>query len=161
MTPSVTNVSNADRVKTSGLELTWAVRNLGLHGLSVEANGALTRSKVTENARDPQSVGRYWLRVPKTRGSVLVAYRPSAKWMGSVGFRHQGRAYNDVYNLDVNPNVYGGVSRINQLDLRVSHKPTPQLEVAAGVDNVNDQHAYASHPYPGRTLFLQIRTSSR
>jgi iron complex outermembrane receptor protein len=159
--PTVTNVSNADRVKTSGVEAAWAAHDFGVRGLSLEANGAVTRSKVTANAKDPDSVGKYWLRVPKTRGSVLVAYRPTAKWMGSVGFRHQGRAYNDVYNLDVNPNVYGGVSSINQLDLRVSHKPRPWLEVASGADNVNDQHAYVSHPYPGRTLFLQVRTSSK
>jgi hypothetical protein len=70
---------------------------------------------VVANEKDPRSVGKYWLRVPKTRASALVAYRPTARFMGSVGFRHQGRAYNDVYNLDVNPDVYGGVSGCNQL----------------------------------------------
>jgi iron complex outermembrane receptor protein len=81
--------------------------------------------------------------------------------MGSVGFRHQGRAYNDVYNLDVNPNVYGGVSGLNQLDLRSSFKPHARLELAAGVDNLTDGRAYQSHPFPGRTFFLEVRSSSR
>ena len=161
VTPSITNVSNADRVRTPGLELVWTARDVLLRGLSVEANGALASSKVVANEKDPRSVGKYWLRVPKTRASVLVAYQPTARFMGSVGFRHQGRAYNDVYNLDVNPNVYGGVSELNQLDLRSSFKPHARLELAAGVDNLTDGHAYQSHPFPGRTFFLEVRSSSR
>jgi iron complex outermembrane recepter protein len=161
VTPSITNVSNADRVRTPGVELVWTARDVLARGLSVEANGALASSKVVENEKDPRSVGKYWLRVPKTRASVLVAYRPTARWMGSVGFRHQGRAYNDVYNLDVNPNVYGGVSELNQFDLRSSFKPHARLELAAGVDNLLDGRAYQSHPFPGRTFFLEVRSSSR
>jgi iron complex outermembrane receptor protein len=161
VTPSITNVSNADRVRTPGVELVWSARDLGVRGLSVEANAAFADSKVVENEKDPQSVGKYWLRVPKTRGSLLLAYRPTAKWMGSVGYRHQGRAYNDVYNLDVNSNVYGGVSAVNQLDLRVSHKPQSKIELSLGVDNVTDQQSYQVHPYPGRTFFLEVRTASR
>ncbi|HEY4723025.1 MAG TPA: TonB-dependent receptor, partial [Anaerolineae bacterium] len=78
---------------------------------------------------------------------------------GSIGWRHQGRAYNDVYNLDTNPGVYGGVSKVNEADLRLSYKPQPKLEFAVGVDNVTDQHAYQAHPYPGRTLFAELRSS--
>ncbi|MET0555619.1 MAG: TonB-dependent receptor [Vicinamibacteria bacterium] len=161
VTPSITNVSNADRVRTPGVELAWTARDVLVRGLGVEANGAFAHSKVVANEKDPRSVGKYWLRVPKTRASALVAYRPNARFMGSVGFRHQGRAYNDVYNLDVNPDVYGGVSGLNQFDLRSSFKPHARLELAAGVDNLLDGRAYQSHPFPGRTLFLEVRSSSR
>ena len=161
VTPSITNVSNVDLVWTSGFELVWTGRDVGVRGLSIEANLAFADSKVKENEKDPRSVGKYFLRVPKTRGSLLVAYRPNPRWMGSLGFRHQGRAYNDVYNLDLNPDVYGGVSRLNQLDLRVSFKPRPRIELATGMDNVTNQRAYQSHPYPNRTIFVEVRSSSR
>jgi iron complex outermembrane receptor protein len=81
--------------------------------------------------------------------------------MGSVGYRHSGAAYNDVYNLDVNRNTYGGLSTVNQLDLKLSYKPAPRVEVALGVDNVTDQRAYQSHPFPARTVVLELRTASR
>jgi iron complex outermembrane receptor protein len=161
VTPSVTNVSNQDLVRTTGIEVAWSARDVGVRGLSVEANGALTRSKVIRNAKDPETEGKYWLRVPKARANVIAAYRPSARWMGSVGWRYSDAAFNDVYNLDVNPDVYGGISRVNQLDLRLSHKPVARLELAVGMDNVTDQDAFQSHPLPGRTLFVQVRTSSR
>jgi len=158
--PTVTNISNVDRVKTSGIEFAWQTQDVGgIRGLSIDANAAFTHSKVVENAKDPASEGKYWLRVPKTRGSVLMAYRPNAQWMGSIGFRHQGRAYNDVYNLDINPDVYGGVSSVNQTDLRLGYKPQPKLEFAVGVDNITDERAYQSHPYPGRTMFVELRAS--
>jgi len=160
VTPNVTNISNVDRVKTTGIEFAWQAQDfVGIHGLSLDANAAFTDSKVTANAKDPKSVDKYWLRVPKTRGSALVAYRPNTQWMGSIGFRHQGRSYNDVYNLDINPDVYGGVSSVNQADLRLSYKPQPKLEFAVGVDNVTDERAYQAHPYPGRTMFIELRAS--
>ncbi len=158
VTPTITNVSNVDKVRTYGIELVWKVEDLAdVHGLTLDANAALTDSRVVENNKDPESVGKYWLRVPKTRGNVLLAYRPVAQWMGSLGWRYQGRAYNDTYNRDINPDVYGGVSSVNEFDVRVSYKPQPKLEFAVGVDNVTDSHAYQYHPYPGRTLFAEVR----
>jgi len=155
--PNRTYVSNVDRVKTTGIELLWQAQNWPVKGLGIDANAAFTHAKVVADAKDPQSVGKWWLRVPRTRGNVLVAYRPNNRWMGSIGFRHEGRSWNDTYNLDVDPDVFGGVSRVNQVDLRASHKPTKQFEIAVGVNNATNRHAYQVHPYPGRTLFAELR----
>ena len=161
VTPSITNVSNADHVRTTGVEVVWSARDLFVKGLSFEANSAFTRSKVLENAKDRGTEGKDFLRIPKTRATFLLAYRPDPQWMGSIGYRHSGAAYNDVYNLDINRNVYGGLSTVNQVDLKVSYKPQPRLEVAVGVDNFNNQKAYQSHPFPGRSFVIDLRTSSR
>ena len=129
---------------------------------NLEATGAYTlRSEVTANRADPAMVGKWWLRVPRSRATLQASYRPSPAWMFSAGYRHEGRSYNDTYNLDIQPQVFGASSKVNQLDLRVTHKPVRHLELALGLDNVTDDHAYVFHPYPGRTLFFQVRTSSR
>lgn len=155
---SYTCVQNVDRVKTNGIELAWQAQDLIVKGLALEASAAYTfRSEVTANSRDPAMVGKWWLRVPRTRATLQASYRPDAHWLLAAGWRHQGRAYNDTYNLDVNPNVYGGVSQLNQLDVRAAYKLTRQLELALGVNNLTDQHAYQAHPYPGRTLFAELR----
>lgn len=159
VTPSVTRVSNVDRVKTSGLEIVWQTQDWLLRGLSLDANAAFAHSKVTANAADPASVGKYWLRVPKLRANLLATYRPTRQWMGSLGIRHSGRAYNDTYNLDVQPDVYGGVSSFTFVDLRGSYKLTPQVELALGVDNLADSRGFQAHPYPGRTVFTELRAS--
>ncbi|HEY0956363.1 MAG TPA: TonB-dependent receptor [Roseateles sp.] len=154
---SYTCVQNVDRVKTNGVELAWQAQDLGLKGLALEASATYTlRSEVVANARDPAMVGKWWLRVPRTRAALQASYRPDARWLFAAGWRHQGRAYGDTYNLDVNPDVYGGVSRLNQLDVRGAFKFTPQLTLALGINNLTDQHDYQSHPYPGRTLHAEV-----
>jgi iron complex outermembrane receptor protein len=159
VTPNVIHISNVDQVKTSGIEFAWQVQDLFISGLSLDATAAFTRAKVTANAKDPTSVGQSWLRVPRERATVQASYQLRQDWRFSAGYRHEGRSYNDVYNADVHPDVYGGVSSVNQLDLRASHQLTPQLELALGANNVLNAHAYQSHPYPGRTLFAELRFS--
>jgi iron complex outermembrane receptor protein len=155
--PNVTRVSNVDRVKTSGVEFAYGVQNWLVKGLSLDLNAAFTHSLVAANGKDPQSVGKWWLRVPRTRGNALLTYRPNDVWMGSIGYRHEGRSWNDTYNLDVNPDVFGGSSRVNQLDVRTSYRMTREIEFALGVNNLANAHAYQYHPYPGRTLFAEVR----
>lgn len=154
---SYTCVQNVDRVKTTGIEFAWQAQDLFISGLSLDATLAFTHSKVVANAKDPTSVGKWWLRVPKERATLQASYQVNADWRFSAGYRHEGRAYSDVYNLDINPNVYGGVSSVKQLDLRGSYQMTRQLELALGINNALDAHAYQSHPYPGRTLFAELR----
>ena len=156
-TPMVSRVSNVDRVKTTGIEFAWQAKDLFISGLSLDATLAFTHAKVAANARDPSSVGKWWVRVPRDRSTLQASYQLNADWRFSAGYRHEGRAYNDVYNLDINPDVYGGVSSVNQLDLRGSYQLTKQLELALGVNNALDAHAYQSHPYPGRALFAELR----
>lgn len=153
-----TCVQNVDRVKTTGIELAWSAQDLGLKGLGLDASAAYTfHSEVVANKNDPAMVGKWWLRVPRTRATLQASWRPDERWLFAAGFRHQGRAYNDTYNLDTHPDVYGGISKLNQLDLRGAYKFSRQLELALGANNVTDQHAYQSHPYPGRTLFAELR----
>lgn len=154
---TVTMVSNVDRVATRGIELVWQTRDWLLPGLTLDSNLALADAKVRANAKDPASVGKWWLRVPRVRANVLAAWRPRSTWLGSVGVRHSGRAYNDAYNLDVNPDVYGGVSSFTFVDLRASVPLHRQVELALGVNNVADARGYQAHPYPGRTVFTELR----
>lgn len=157
-TGSYSCVQNVDRVKTSGIELAWSAQDLGFKGFSLDTSFAYTfRSEVTANSEDPAMVGKWWLRIPRTRATLLASWRPDDQWLLAAGYRHQGRAYNDTYNLDGNPGVYGGVSKVNQLDLRGAYKASRELEIALGINNATDQRAYQSHPYPGRTLFAELR----
>ena len=152
-------VSNVDRVRTYGVEAVWQADDLFVKGLGLDLNAAWARSRVLANPRDPQSEGKTWPRIPTLRANARLVYRPDAQWMGSLGLRHSGRAYNDPYNRDVNPEVYGAVSSFTLLDLRLSRQLGQGLELAVGVDNVGNRRAFQAHPYPGRTLFTELRAS--
>jgi len=153
-----TCVQNVDEVKTTGIEFVWSAQDVLAKGVGIDASGAYTfRSEVTANRNDPEMVGKWWLRVPRTRAALQMTWRPFDHWLLAAGYRHEGRSYNDTRNQDVNPDVYGGASRVNQLDLRAMWQATRQVELALGVNNATDQHAYQFHPYPGRTLFAELR----
>ena len=73
--------------------------------------------------------------------------------MTSLGVRYSGETSNRLENDDINPDTYGGVSRFTFVDARVAYTTTSGIELALGIDNLTDEHAYQSHPYPGRTGF--------
>ena len=77
VTPSVTRVSNVDRVVTNGIELAWQSRDVGIKGLDVSGNATWADARVAENAALPASVGKNWLRIPKQRYTLQTAYRPN------------------------------------------------------------------------------------
>jgi len=155
--PIVTTTQNVARVRTRGLELATDWQDLGLRGLGLEANIAFNRSVILDNPSVPASVGKHWVRVPRVRSAVTVSYQPERAWTFSASYRYSGRQYNELDNSDINPDVYGGTSRLRQLDLRVLWRAARRTEVALGVDNANDNRAYQSHPFPGRTLFAELR----
>ena len=127
--------------------------------LSVSGNVAYVRTRILENDNNPTYVGNHWPRVPDWRGNLQATWRPTPSWMASLGVRYSGRMYNRLENDDINPDVYGGVSRFTMVDARVAYTLADGVEVALGVDNLTDERAYQSHPYPGRTGVVEARWS--
>ncbi|MDY7536741.1 TonB-dependent receptor [Undibacterium sp. RTI2.1] len=155
--PNITNVQNVGRVRTRGIELAAEMDNLFINGLNLDGNLAFNDSKIIENDNFIASVGKTWVRIPRVRSAVTLSYATSNKWSVAGTYRYSGRQYNEMTNIDINPDTYGGLSRVKQLDLRVLFKPAKGLELAAGIDNVFDYRAYQSHPLPARNLFAEAR----
>jgi iron complex outermembrane recepter protein len=159
VTPNITNVQNIDRVRTRGVETSFTVTMPGIESLSFDGSLAYTRARILENDNFPISVGKSWPRIPKWRGNVQAVWRPTQQWLSSLGVRYSGRMFNRLENDDINPDTYGGVSRFTMIDARVAYTTDSNIELAIGVDNLADERAYQSHPYPGRTGFVEARWS--
>lgn len=155
--PNLTSVQNVGRVRTRGLELLAQIDRLGVPGLSADANIAFSKSTILENANNAPSVGKNWTRVPRVRSATTLTYAPAVSWSASATYRYSGAQFNEMDNSDYNTDVYGAISRVSQLDVRLLFKPAAGAELAVGVDNLNKNHAYQMHPYPGRTLFAEMR----
>jgi iron complex outermembrane receptor protein len=159
VTPSVTNVQNVDRVRTRGVEAAFALAMPGYDALTFDGSVAYAKARILENDNYPVSVGNIWPRVPDWRASLQATWRPTSQWLASLGARYSGRMYNRLENDDINPDTYGGVSRYMIVDARVAYTTWNHLELALGVDNLTDEHAYQSHPYPARTGYVEARWS--
>ena len=159
--PSVTRVSNVDRVLTQGIEMVWQARDVGVKGLDMGGSATWTDAVVKANAANPAQVGKQWLRIPKQRYAVQASYRPNAEWLFGAAWRWSGRAYNTELNIDSNPDVFGGVSRVNQLDLKAVWKFARHWEWALGVNNVTNQTSWQAHTMPQRSVQTELRYSMK
>lgn len=161
VTPSVTRVSNVDRVLTQGIEMVWQVRDVGIKGLDIGGSATWADAVVKANAANPAQVGKQWLRIPKQRYAVQASYRPNAQWLFGAAWRWSGRMYNTELNTDSNPDTYGGTSRVNQLDLKTVWKFARHWEWALGVNNVNNQKSWQGHSLPQRSVQTELRYSMK
>lgn len=157
VTPQVTNIQNVGRVRTRGLEADLRWRPAAIDGLAINANGALTKSEIVENANFPASLGKNWPRIPRVRANLQAVYAFNDHFTGTLAGRWSGRMYNTLDNLDVNPDVYGGVSRAKSLDTRLAWQGDGGVEIAVGVDNLTNEPSYQAHPLQGRTVFAEVR----
>lgn len=155
----VTNVQNIDRVRTRGIEFAGRLDDVFTKGLRLDANLAFTRSTTLRNSGNPAYEGQWWPRVPRLRGNLVASYQPGTRWAAMLALRHSGRQYANADNSDVQPDTYGGVSRYTVWDARLSWTPLRQAEFALGIDNLADRRYFVSHPYPGRTVFVETRLS--
>jgi iron complex outermembrane receptor protein len=157
VTPTITRVSNVDRVLTQGLELVWQTRDVGIKGLDIGGSATWTDAEVKANAANPAQVGKKWLRIPKQRYSLQAGYRPNAQWLLGAAWRYGGPMYGTELNTDFNSDTYGGISRVNQLDFKAAWKFAKHWEWSLGVNNVTNQKSWQYHTLPQRSVQTELR----
>ncbi len=155
--PSVTRVSNVDKVLTQGLELVWSTRDVGVKGLDLGGSFTWTDAEVKANAANPAQVGKKWLRIPPQRYTVQASYRPNKAWLFAAAYRWASSSYNTELNVDSNPDTYGGTSSVNQLDLKASWKFAKQWEWSLGINNVAARPSWQAHTMPQRSVQTELR----
>ena len=155
----MTRVSNVDRVLTRGVELVWEARDVLTPGLDIGGSATFADATVKANAANPAQVGKQWLRIPKQRYGVQVSYRPNAQWLLGAAWRYSGRQFNTELNLDDNPDTFGGISRVNQLDLKAAWRFAKGWEWGAGINNVGNQKSWQAHTMPQGSIQTELRYS--
>lgn len=157
VTPTTTLNTNVERVLTTGIELVWQAHDVGMKGLDLGGSATWVDSKIMENSLAPATVGNYWLRIPQQRYVLQASYRPNAEWTWGANYRLAGRNFNTPTNTDTNPDTYGGISRVNQLDLRADWKFAKSWNWAVGIDNVTAAQAWQAHSLPQRSVQTELR----
>jgi iron complex outermembrane recepter protein len=157
--PSVNTVQNVDRVRTRGVESAFSINGVFIDTLALEGSIAYASSRILRNDNHPDYIGNRWPRVPDWRGNLQAVWRPSPSWLTSLGFRYSGKTFGRLENDDFNGDTYGGISRVSSWDGRVAYTTANGTELALGIDNITNDRAYQSHPYPSRTAFAEVRWS--
>ncbi|AOL03267.1 hypothetical protein WI95_04620 [Burkholderia contaminans] len=156
---TVTNISNADRVRVRGVELAFSGEKVGLKGLAIDANVSASNAQILADVANPEHVGSRFPRIPRMRANLLASYRFDEHWLTSVGVRYSGRQFNTLDNSDMNPNVCGGASSFTVADLKARYRFDRHWSASLGIDNLTDRRYYVFHPYPGRDFYGKLQWS--
>ncbi len=159
VTPPPPQHTKVERGLPTGRGLVWAARDVAIKGLDLGGSATWVDSKIMENSLAPTTVGNYWLRIPQQRYVLQASYRPNAEWTYGANYRLAGRNYNTPTNTDSNPDTFGGISRVNQLDVRADWKFAKGWNWAFGIDNVTASQAWQAHSLPQRSLQTELRWS--
>lgn len=157
VTPNITNIQNVDRVLTQGVEFVYSVHEL-LPNLDVEANLSLVDSEIKENARNPASEGKDWVRIPDVRANLVANWRFLPGWNANLAALHTGDNYAEIDNSDDGGcQRFGCASAFTTVDTRVGYTWREKYEFGLGVSNFTNEEYYEFHPYPQRTFLAEFR----
>ncbi len=174
----ISTPKNVGETQTYGIEFAGEASDVGIQGIDLSGNVTWTDSRITENAvadavaaregptaanpnANQPSTGRRQPGVPEWRANATIAYRPTDKLTASVSGRYSSSRFNQLNNSDTNIGANASFGSNGNafffVDLRTKYQITKQVSVAAGIDNVNNEEAYAFHPFPSRTYFAELK----
>lgn len=155
VTPNIINVQNVGAIHTTGVEL--AYQTVFFHDLNVSSSVTYADSVITSNPNNPNSVGKEQPRVPNWRANMLLTYPFNRQWSGSLGMRYSGKQYGQLDNSDTNSKAFFGFSNYYVADVRTQYVYNKYLTISAGIDNLNNAKYWAFHPYPQRTVHMDMK----
>lgn len=155
--PNVTNIQNVDEVRTKGVETALQLSDFLVKRIDLSASYTFADSRITRNDKNPATVGKWQLRVPRHRANLLVTWRANEQVSATLGVRSSSKQFNTIDNADPNGGAYTGVSPFTVIDLRFQYRPDKKWTFSVGVDNLTNYTYWNFHPYPQRTLLADLK----
>jgi iron complex outermembrane recepter protein len=152
----LTSFVNIDRVRQTGAELILETYDWLITGLNVDLNVAYIDDKILKNTFNPDTEGNQFPRIPYWRINSQVRYQLAQDWRISGGVRYASRPYNNLENTQ-SGDTYGYASEQFIADTRLSWQANDSTEISFGVDNINNDQAWAFHPFPQRTYLFELK----
>ena len=152
-----TFTQNVDHLRIQGLEVAADWQDFLINRLDLHANATLTSSKVLQDALAPSYVGKVVNRLPNQLYKAVAIYHVDDKLTLSLAGRFSGHQYINLDNSDINSDVYKAASRFLFIDVKANYKVADRWTASLGIDNINNDKAYVSHPYPQRTGYFQLK----
>jgi iron complex outermembrane receptor protein len=154
-TTSQTFVQNVDETRARGVELALDRRDI-LPGVDISGSLTYADAITSRNNVFPASVGKLLPSVPHWKSSAVITWRPVERLSLTTGARFASRNWATLDNIDHNGNTWQGFARYFVVDVRAVYTLTDHLELAAGIDNVNNDKYFLFHPFPQRSYTASL-----
>lgn len=158
ITATASFVQNVDQTRVRGVEFAAERRDL-VPGVDVSVSATYADAITSRNTVLPASVGKAIPGVPRWKANAVLTYRPDARVALTAAARYSGRSYGTLDNSDVVTDTYQGFDGFFVVDLRATFRATSHWMLGIGVDNVNNDRYFLFHPFPQRSVTVDLRWS--
>jgi iron complex outermembrane receptor protein len=152
---STTFVQNVERTRALGVELAIDRRDV-LPGLDLSASLTYADAVTSRNSVLGAAVGKLLPSVPHWKGSAVLTWRAAPRLTLTAAARFASRNYASLTNDDTVGQTYQGFYKYAVLDLRAVYRLSDKLDMALGVDNLNNDRYFLFHPFPQRSFSVQV-----
>lgn len=147
-------VQNVDRTRARGLELAVNHSEI-LPGINLAASATFADAKTTRDTVFPEAVGKLLPSVPHWKASAVITWQPNKAVSLTAAARYASRNYATLDNSDIVGNTYQGFYKYFVIDARALFRFSDNFELAAGVDNLNNDKYFLFHPFPQRSFTVE------
>jgi iron complex outermembrane receptor protein len=149
-------VQNVEHVRTTGIELAFERRGLGVPQLDLSGSVTLTRPKVVEDFAFPAAEGKDIPQVPRRRATLVMTWRASETASLTLAARYSSRSFGTIDNSDIVAHTYQGFESYLVADARANFRIGKHWNAAFGVENLTNDEYYLFHPFPQRSLTAEL-----
>ncbi len=154
---TVSFVQNVDHTRATGVELVADQKDILIKGLELSGWVTYLDTGIEKDAGFATAVGKRLPQLPRWRGAVVATYSPTARLDFTVAARYSDRSFATIDNSDHNADTYQGFGAFFVADVHARYRLTDHLAVGAGVDNLNDRSYFLFHPFPQRTVLVDLK----
>lgn len=164
-TTTVRSFVPIDEVEVWGVEFIFNKYNVFVDALDVRFNVTWTDATIVDNSSAESAVdfdrslsieGNTYPRMPKWRSNLLATYHINADWDVSTNIQYASDSFGRNDNTDNENDVFGAHDGYTRIGLKTAYQINDQWNVSLGIDNLSNDIAYVSHPWPGRTVYLNF-----
>ena len=148
-------VQNVDQTRGHVMEVVGERHDLPGH-IDVQASVTYADVITTKDTIFPAAVGKLLPSVPHWKANAVVTWHPAPQASLTAAARYASRNYANLDNTDTVGNTYQGFYKYFVVDLHAAYRVTPNIEVSAGIDNVNNDTYFLFHPFPQRSFFAAL-----
>ena len=148
-------VQNVDRTRARGLEFVVDQYDAFIPGLELLGSLTAVDARITADSAFAAAVNKFIPQVPKLRANAMATYRIDA-WAFTLGARYSDRSFGTIDNSDPYTYTYQGFGRYLVADARVRYRIDENWNLSLGIDNLNNDKYFLFHPFPQRTVLMEI-----
>ncbi|HEU4550641.1 MAG TPA: TonB-dependent receptor [Rhizomicrobium sp.] len=148
-------VQNVDHTRVRGFELYADQNDVMIAGLELTGSLTYADGRITKDTAFARAMNKFIPQLPKWRANAVATYR-IGRWAFTLGARYSDRSFGTIDNSDPVSNSWQGFAGYLVVDARAQVKVDDNWTLSAGIDNLNNDKYFLFHPFPQRTLMMEV-----